>query len=519
MKLSAGYRWMIVVAVVIISFLARADLIAHRPLAGYLDNEDSTSHVLATCIAYSQTPFAHTCGLPIFTMGGAENLWINDLPTASAFDKDGHNFYTSFPPGSFLFARGVFSLLGVEPSPPALRFLSGFLGICGAGVLALAVYKIAGSFNVSNAERYAAASIAFLIMFAAPESLKSYTISYWGQQVYQPLLVTMALLVAFDRPKALYYICIALGPLFEWTAYTAAFGAAVVWILRFFATRQRRYVVHAMLTLVVAGSVGIAIIGWNSSVLGLAPYMQALGNRSKVRSAHSPILLLAVFWGYVVSLQTYLVLLVIPLREALRVTSTWRQLIGKFVDLFRDDSQYRMAASFIVVLCAALLENLAMANHAYNYTYDRLKFVALVAYIVSLTPVVLPRYSAGLFWGATACSLVSIAGFFVWYEKIPDFQSVKYRQYEILGAAIRDTCPKDTLPFANAFVRGAQIYYADRNCAEVAASDLKETEIPSYIAKECRRLGFSRGRYYRVDEQGKVSTLDIDAKQTTAAAQ
>lgn len=424
-----------------LSVLARWNLVLHRPLAGYMDNEDAASHILATNIAYSQTPWSVHRFLPIFTLGADHDKNIDDLPTSSVHDKQGNFYYASFPPGAFMLPY-----LLLPPNPVWLRFFNMLLGVLAAAALGLLAWACSRNLLASGC--------AAAVYLVAPEALKSHTISFWAHQVYAPLFVVQVYLFVFRRRSIALPLLAFACCLLEWTAYIVAIAMVCVAIWEFSRSHNKEALGLAWRLALSTVTAGLILVSWYALVAPSADYFSALRYRSGVRTATlSGFAMLAGL--YAVSLGPFLIPLAASTIARLRCSA---------------GSPWRCESSWLpvfVICIAAWAENLVLTNHANQYSFDRLKGVQLaglgVAWAVSQLSEAIGRR---IFQTTLAAGVASIAMFWWAYDYSQDFQSLEYSMHQRLGEVIRNTAPPDAIVMTNATVRGHTLFYAGRNVVE-----------------------------------------------------
>jgi hypothetical protein len=202
------------------------------------------------------------------------------------------------------------------------------------------------------------------------------------------------------------------------------------------------------------------MVGWYASVLGLRPYLTALSKRAQTRAAiaedaHGPW-----YWlqqladGYSTSLDA-----VVP-----------RGLVAFLITIavFCQRPESRRLIGFVmIIMLAAMLENVLMCQHAVVYSFARVKGVAWVAAAIGIAS----SYSriVGLTILPLSVSLaVALSATYSRLDLQPDrYQSFTYQRYHDLGRFIHMTCPDNGIPLTDDPVRGAEIYYSGRNLIEL----------------------------------------------------
>ena len=155
----------------------------------------------------------------------------------------------------------------------------------------------------------------------------------------------------------------------------------------------------------------------------------------------------------------------------------------------------------------ALTENLVLAGHATDYTYDRLKGVQLLAFALGwavafdhATAVRFLKYSC-------LAGILSCALFWTVYDHFEDFRSSDYQWQHRLGDIIRKTAVPDNPSFANITVRGTEIYYSGRNTQEVRPPD--DLDVDAFIRQWCLRHHYDQAAYYQVVPDGTMVNVSL----------
>jgi hypothetical protein len=477
-----------------LSIFARWHLIWERPLNGYRDNEDATAHVLATDIAYEQTSSTVHHFLPIFTLGASSDHFIDDLPSASRQDRLGNFYYTSFPPLLFLTPYVFEKATGSPPSPAWLRWFNITVQLIVAILIGLLCHRCLQETTPNDSTRYLAAACAAIVYLSAPECLKSHCISFWAQQLYAPLLIIQLGLFIYRPSFIALFILAFLTGMLEWSAYLANAGMALLAFLSFWRTRDRRALYLGICLSIATLLALVTLFRWYSLVASPTEYLAALRYRSGVRSGR----LYQIFKlipGYLQSFGLFAVVIV----AAFYVRSKSGKSIGKY--RVKENSriifpQLNPFYIIFIVLGFAMTENLLLAGHATDYTYDRLKGVQLLAFALGwavsfdqATTVRFLKYSCVA--GVLSCGL-----FWIVYEGFENFQSSNYQWQHRLGEVIRKTAVADSPAFANISIRGTEIYYSGRNIQELAATD--NLDVGAFIRQWCRQHHYEQATYYQV---------------------
>lgn len=475
------------VAILLIGVAIRVPLL-NSPMAGYARNEDATAHVLATMAAYEQTSAKTHRFLPIFTLGARSDKYINDLPTASRLDKHGNVFYTSWPPGFFVFPYALAKALHVAPNLLFLRSLNMALQVLCCLLLACLCSDSVGVADNREA-RWIAGSLGFMLYAAAPEALKSHLFGYWAESLYSPILIGQIILFARNRIGPLFFLLALTGGLIDWTAYIANAGFFLAFV--YLGAKERRYIWLAMFTAAANVLALILLFAWFTSVVPIHDLLTAQRHRAGVRMGLQADYI-DLFGGYIKTLGPFLLLL-FPLFLYPFRNRWWRALASE-----DPHPQQKRSALFFVALFP-LAENLSLANHAANYSYDRLKLLIPVAIAVSFLVGSFPRERHRLFFLGGILSLSSIVAFGVYFRNHYAYANDPVLSFQPrFGALVRRTAPLDTLLFTTELVRGSTLYYVGRNIYSIGEPEVRPPgmSIEDFVHETLKQRGFTQGEVY-----------------------
>lgn len=331
-------------------------------------NLDATLHALFTIEAMAETPISTHKLLPIVTFGNQRDKFVGW--GGAKFDSKGNGIYTSFPPLGFAVPYLAFKAFGLPPSINSL-FLFNVLIQCASVFLAFNLARSVCSYiKIRHRSINVAAFIATLPYIFSTEALYSHGYAYWGQSLFQVfflLFLSVIVRQAFSGKPVSFSqgaatsACVALMCLTEWSGFLAAAGVPVA----FYFVRNIPLATRRTLSLIVIGSAAVAgmlLIAWFASSVGLDVLRDALQNRFAARGVTSSAPLSALLSGYLSSFGLFLVL--IPAGMALMLRA-------------RRDRRLEMPVFILVVVLAAVFENIMMKQHATEYHYDRLKVLLL----------------------------------------------------------------------------------------------------------------------------------------------
>jgi hypothetical protein len=395
-----SFRFRTFVPAILALFAASAAVRWARREEPIVTNIDAPYHVLLTVQAMNETPASIHHFLPIVTLGRPMD---RDVPFGSTLRGPlGIYYYTSFPPLGFVAPWAFFRLTGLAPNIEHLLVFNLALHLGATLLLALFVSELATAVGVEPFTHGALVLLAAATYLFTFEALYAHGIIYWHHSLFQvawltQLVAAARVLRAADdgsalrrRDVAVLFVASVLAPAIEWTGYlTSALVAARSYSRGVVAGRGdiRRLGAWLLLCPLVAG---IAFVIHFASVLGIAPLIDALTSRAQSRSGDfGQIHRLAN--AYVDSFGALLIL--VPVLVALYAAKV-RRLPASWL------------LSVIVLTVVPLGENLALAQHATSYHFDRLKALIPIVTVSAMAIALLPRrqrFPALLLWVAVVC--------------------------------------------------------------------------------------------------------------------
>jgi hypothetical protein len=488
---------------------ARISLIKERPLAGYRDSEDALSHVLATNLAYSQVDWKEHKFLPIFTLGAERNKYINDLPTSAAFDDKGNAYYTSFPPLGFVAPYLLGSALGIDPSIVWIRTFNMFLHLLSAGLLGVLTYTALANVDSSRGSRLVAAFIATSIYIAAPEPLKSHSIAYWPQQLYQPIFLAQVILFIQKRCLSLFLLLSLVAIFVEWTAYIANLGFVCASLLsaRYGRDSRVNWRIASQVSLVTLLGFTLTVL-WFALNIGVHEFFSNLAGRAGTRSGN--------IWSFLALPLLYIqsvgvfIFVFCALAGAAAIRS-WRSRGSRKISNSIAIQQFvcDRRAQAVMVTTFVLLENVLLSQHSIAYTYDRLKAVVLIALLTALLAHGFRRRLLQIYATVFVSGCLSIAIFWSLFVHRQNYQALEYSFYRVLGEVIYEFTPHNAIAFLNSSVRGHHLVYARRNIYEKvdkAAASQRIDEV-TLIRNYLKTRSEENGVLFELNDEIKGRTL------------
>lgn len=372
------------VAVLIILACALSVIVsAYKYRSGEINyyNSDATWHVLCTIEAYNETPASEHLFLPLVSLGTEQNKYI---PWGACVQgKDGNYYYTSFSMVGYFLPWLFMKLFSLPVSEGSLYLFNSLLFAVSAALWTWFIYMVYADGKAGDGNAVFLAVIAAFTYIFSPELLHGMGIVYWHQSVMQVTL--SAQIIAYykmmrngsRKAMAAFFMFVLLNPYLEWTGYVANAGFALAEIMRYWKKNRasgltRAYAVGAF-SLV---SFGIFVLHYLLRV-DAGVFFASLKERFAVRSTNVAVFMTDVFGGY---LKSFLYLWVLFL-----ILVIWNFVRSKRVVMEKG--------ILIFVLAFPLVENIVMKQHALSYTYDRMKCIFLLSFLIC-------ELAAGLLDGA-----------------------------------------------------------------------------------------------------------------------
>ena len=359
------------------------------------ENLEATYHVLWTLRALAESPAGAHFFLPTVTLDpipGNDVAWGATVPTPG-----GSYIYTSFPPLGFLIPLLVLRLAGATSDLTSLAVLNSLFGLIAAFGLA-ALTRCAALAAIGEQPRscglrspalagwaiFAAAGAGYLFL---REALHSHGAVYWPYSISQIVFIFASWLAlrrfmgvarGWERWPLL-ALCAAF-PLLEWTGYVFNFGLATAFALE--ARRRGDRLLGGMqlwiaLVTVAAGAFTLAhLIAAVGVVDTLLAFVRRADSRSVAGRGGPLAHLTALPWKYWESVGALL-----PLGLA----------AGLVLAVPARRRPSRPILLLLAITAFPLVENLLLAQHAVQFSFDRLKVavpltIALFTVIARVAP-------------------------------------------------------------------------------------------------------------------------------------
>lgn len=344
-------------------------------------NVEATYHVLHTISSLHESTWRHHFLLPTVTLGRDLDKgvkWGAAVPTAT-----GDYIYTSFPPLDFLAPYAVLSLFGADTTYQNLAIFNFFLGAITSIILFLLIFEISTLLGQGQLTSLTIAVASTLISIFSREALHSHGVVYWSHSLYQPILAASILFLYHfvvtnkEKYKYLFLITIFIGPMVEWTSYIYSVGVIIALWFGFFRDEDRRRTDRrlALGAAIATFTSGLLVFLHFMLALGFVPALTAFAKRFYVRSGkgvHAADLVSAYGLSY-----------------GLFILIIGAILLAIYMIYVRGDKDghinSKIVGSMLFVSTFPFLENIAMMQHATEFSFDRLKFVFSAALILAIS--------------------------------------------------------------------------------------------------------------------------------------
>ena len=335
-------------------------------------NSDATWHTLLTITAYDKTPISIHKFAPIVSLGGTDNKhvpWGLTIP-----DKEGNYYYTSFSAATFFIPYLFMKIFHLPINEISLYIFNTILFILSAYIWLLILKKIFKDSKFLNTTLF----IGFLTYVFSPELLHGMGIVFWAQSIMQ---VTILLQLYFflnrkDKKiyKYLFYIFCIINPYIEWTGFIANIGFMITNFIEEFKINKKTTFVETanILSLTILSSI-LFCLHFLTTSISPSDFIFAIITRFLSRNVTTKISIYKLFKGYISSFSFLWILLIL-----LFITNI---ITFKNINWVKNTHAYRNK-TLIIILFFLIVENIIMKQHAVAYSYDRMKFVFLLVFLI-----------------------------------------------------------------------------------------------------------------------------------------
>ena len=348
-----------IVVIAAIVFVLVASYIRYKPEDVNYYNADATWHTLLTIEAYNETPIAQHIFLPIVSLGDESDKWIPWGATIN--DNQGNYYYTSFSPAGYFLPWLFIKTFNLPVCEHSLYIFNTLLFMFSAVLWSIFLKWIYSKNEI--------VILGVLLYVFVPEMLHGMGIVYWHQSVFQVTFI--AQIMAYYRYKKdeskrwgiLFFVLVFINPYIEWSGYIANMG---FFIFELFHIRKQR-LLFCLRRLCLIG-----ILTVTSVIVFIAHYLSRVNKhilfetikaRFMARNVTTVTELSSVIGGYFKSFSYIWIVLFV-----LVIWNIWR---NKKLEILNG--------SIIFLVLFPLLENVVMKEHAYFYSYDRMKGILFVS--------------------------------------------------------------------------------------------------------------------------------------------
>lgn len=445
-------------------------------------NLEATYHAIWTIQALQSSPPSAHWYLPSVTLmpfPGNPIHWGSTIPTTG-----GSYVYTSFPPLGFLVPMWLLGGLNIKVSFLSLTLLNTVFGLIAALGLGLLVREVISHQvpQLSKASSWRWFTLAASLYLLLNESLKSHGLVYWPHSISQAVLCFASWLLArrlFLVSRQLELILLAvlcfILPMLEWTGYI--FNVGVIGVLIYQKIKQQSDsgeirpvavikdalaglpVILGLLTLLA----GLGTVTHYIAAAGAQEVLNALWTRALDRSAIN-------FTGSRDLLLSYLVSFGLLVPFGIIAT-----ILLLFMKTKRPDQ-----ATWLLLLAVTipLLENAIMAQHAFQFSFDRLK-LALPLFLTSALLLVQLRERTQKILLPSAVALIVASNFALYFldaKNDTEWPSILKANRRVAEAVLSRPESNCALIGTNGTVRGAMNLLFRRDIFELMPLSLVMAE-------------------------------------------
>jgi hypothetical protein len=211
-----------------------------------------------------------------------------------------------------------------------------------------------------------------------PEIMHGQGIVYWHQSLFQLIFIFQLILFEQIRKKpdniriliCFFALCL-IAPYTEWTGFVSNFGFGIAFFFCFHKKRINFLKYPAIISLLTVMSFTLFCLHY-LAVIPASGFANALKERFFARNIFTNVGLLTFVTGYIVSFGLLIIF------------------VGTFVFLMMLSKNNRKIffrtiyerKEFLIVVCAALFENIIMKQHSVEYSYDRMKMILPISFFL-----------------------------------------------------------------------------------------------------------------------------------------
>lgn len=366
LALRKGGRRLICLLLFTIIFVMAAAILKYRKGEINYYNSDAAWHTLLTVEAYRETPVSEHLFLPIVSLGSQDDKWIPWGATIP--DERGNFYYTSFSPAGYFLPWLFMKIFGLPVTEESLYLFNSVLFAVSA---LLWVWFISMIYEESRAVTAIALTALFTYVLS-PELLHGMGVAYWHQSVMQVTLLLQIIAwfgykeKGLKAAKIIFYGMALLNPYIEWTGYVANVGFAIAELFGGGKGQWKKaFGKAATLGVITAASFGL-FAGHYLLRVDRGTFLDALQSRFMARNVTTDTTLAEVLKGYIQSFGFWWTVLLLLI-------------IGNIVMKRKIVLRHGL---LMFVMTFPLLENVLMKQHAVEYTYDRMKGIFILSFLI-----------------------------------------------------------------------------------------------------------------------------------------
>ena len=340
-------------------------------------NSDATYHVLLTMQAYEETQISVHKFLPIVSLGGEQNKgisWGACIP-----DEFGNYYYTSFSPAGYVLPYLFIKLLHLPIAESSLYIFNTLLFAISSIFMLLLLNSI-----YKNASAFSGTILCTIAIFVStPQLLHSMGIVYWHQSVMQVTLIAQTFMYYHMRKSkaalfGFYFLCFV-NPYIEWTGYVANAGFAFAELSanfknsREYISARKKGLFSFEIIVVLTALSALLFLGHFLAVVNAKDFARAIISRFAARNITVKVSVLSLLLGYVKSFSYIWLLLIILVAIA--------SLLYGGLSWIRSGKIWENKI-LLFVLSFPIIENLLMKQHAIEYSFDRMKVVFPLVFLI-----------------------------------------------------------------------------------------------------------------------------------------
>lgn len=329
-------------------------------------NSDATWHTLLTIEAYRENPVSQHLFLPIVSLGDIDDKYIPWGATIS--DDEGNYYYTSFSSAGYFMPWLFMKIFKLPVTERSLYIFNSLLFAISAALWGYFIYIV---FVNKSIYSYILSGIGIITYVLSPELLHGMGIVYWHQSIMQVTLLIQ--IIAYYKmcesdskyAKPIFYLMAFVNPYIEWTGYVANVGFALAELITFWKQKRLAFRKIFIIGILTVFSGGLFIVHYLLHA-DASRFFEIAKNRFIDRSGSGIFTWTNVFGGYLNSFLYWWLLLLILI-------------IWSFKKNDMVVFQHRM---LLLVLAFPLVENIIMKGHACSYSYDRMKGIFVVSFVI-----------------------------------------------------------------------------------------------------------------------------------------